>query len=60
MMVEGYLYLGYYNYLKGQNSAAKEFYQKVLAIDPKNDKASVAIKALTAPPPKPKGSTGKG
>ncbi|MGC3948112.1 MAG: tetratricopeptide repeat protein [Chryseolinea sp.] len=58
MLVESYLYLGYYNYLKGQNSAAKEFYQKVLAIDPKNEKANVAIKALTAPPPKAKGSTG--
>lgn len=59
MLTEAYLYLGYYNYLKGQNSAAKEFYQKVLAIDPKNEKATVAIRALTAPPPKPKGSTGK-
>ncbi|MEJ1240421.1 tetratricopeptide repeat protein [Chryseolinea sp. T2] len=59
MLTEAYLYLGYYSYLKGQNSAAKDFYQKVLAIDPKNEKATVAIKALTAPPPKPKGSTGK-
>ena len=59
MLTEAYLYLGYYSYLKGQNSAAKDFYQKVLAIDPKNEKATVAIKALTAPPPKPKGSTGR-
>lgn len=59
MMVEGYLYLGYYNYLKGQNSAAKEFYQKVLAIDPANEKAKIAVKSLSQPPPKPKSSTGK-
>ena len=54
MLTEAYLYLGYYSYLKGQNSAAKEFYQKVLAIDPANEKAKVAYKALTQPPPKPK------
>lgn len=58
MMVEGYLYLGYYSYLKGQNSAAKDFYQKVLSIDPGNEKAKIAIKSLTQPAPKPKGSTG--
>ena len=59
MLTEAYLYLGYYNYLKGQNAAAKENYQKVLAIDPNNEKAKVAINALTAPKPKPKGSTGQ-
>jgi len=58
MLTEAYLYLGYYNYLKGQNSAAKEFYQKVLAIDPTNEKAKLAYKTLTQPAPKPKGSTG--
>lgn len=58
MMVEGYLYLGYYSYLKGQNSAAKDFYQKVLAIDPANEKAKIAVKSLSQPAPKPKGSTG--
>lgn len=58
MLVEGYLYLGYFNYLKGQNSAAKEFYQKVLAIDPGNEKAKIAVKSLTQPAQKPKGSTG--
>lgn len=57
-LVESYLYLGYYNYLKGQNSSAKTFYDKVLAIDPNNEKAKVAIKALTAPAPKPKTKTG--
>lgn len=59
MLTEAYLYLGYYNYLKGQNSTAKEFYQKVLAIDPANEKAKVAVKSLSQPPPKPKGSTGQ-
>jgi tetratricopeptide (TPR) repeat protein len=54
MLTEAYLYLGYYSYLKGQNAAAKDFYQKVLAIDPANEKAKVAYKALTQPPPKPK------
>jgi len=59
MLTEAYLYLGYYSYLKGQNSTAKEYYQKVLAIDPANEKAKVAINALTAPKPKPKSSTGQ-
>lgn len=56
-LVESYMYLGYYNYLKGQTSSAKQFYQKVLAIDPSNEKAKVAINALTAAQqqPKPKG-----
>lgn len=58
MLVEGYMYMGYFNYLKGQNSAAKEFYQKVLAIDPNNERAKVAVKSLSQPAPKPKGSTG--
>ncbi|MEO5979563.1 MAG: tetratricopeptide repeat protein [Chryseolinea sp.] len=53
-LVESYMYLGYYSYLKGQTSAAKQFYSKVLAIDPANEKAKVAMKALTAPPPQPK------
>ncbi len=53
-LIESYLYLGYYSYLKGQTTAAKSFYQKVLALDPSNEKAKTAIGALTAPPPKPK------
>jgi tetratricopeptide (TPR) repeat protein len=59
MLTEAYLYLGYYSYLKSQNAAAKDYYQKVLAIDPNNEKAKVALNALNAPKPKPKGSTGQ-
>lgn len=47
-LVESYLYLGYYSYLKGQLPAAKQFYQKVLAIDANNEKAQEAIKALNS------------
>jgi len=53
-LIESYLYLGYYSYLKGQLNPAKDYYKKVLAIDPQNEKAQTAIKALNAPAPKPK------
>ncbi|MEJ7643536.1 MAG: tetratricopeptide repeat protein [Chryseolinea sp.] len=64
-LIESYLYLGYYSYLKGQVNPAKDYYKKVLGLDPQNEKAQTAIKALNAPAPKanapaPKAKTGGG
>jgi len=53
-LLESYLYLGYYSYIKGQLSTAKQFYQKALAIDPTNEKATVALKELNKQPAKTK------
>lgn len=45
-LIEAYSYLGYYYYLKNDNANSKLYWQKVLAIDPKNIQAIEAVKNL--------------
>jgi tetratricopeptide (TPR) repeat protein len=45
-LIEAYSYLGYYYYLKNDNANSKLYWQKVLAIDPKNNQAIEAVKNL--------------
>jgi tetratricopeptide (TPR) repeat protein len=45
-LIEAYSYLGYYYYLKNDNANSKLYWQKVLAIDPKNNQAIEAVKSL--------------
>ncbi|HMI77977.1 MAG TPA: hypothetical protein VK484_04250, partial [Ferruginibacter sp.] len=45
-LIEAYSYLGYYHFIKGERSVAKTNYEKVLALDPANERAKVAIKEL--------------
>jgi tetratricopeptide (TPR) repeat protein len=45
-LIEAYSYLGYYYYLKEDNANSKLYWQKVYAIDPKNNQAIEALKSL--------------
>jgi len=45
-LVEAYSYLGYYNYLKTENSISKLYWQKVYALDPENKQAIEALKSI--------------
>lgn len=45
-LVEAYSYLGYYHFLKNERPAAKTYYEKILAIDPTNERAKVGLKEL--------------
>ncbi len=46
LLVEPYLYLGHYYIVKKDNAMAKTFYKKVIAIDPQNPTATIALKML--------------
>jgi tetratricopeptide (TPR) repeat protein len=45
-LIEAYSYLGYYYYLKENNANSKIYWQKVHALDPKNNQAIEALKSL--------------
>jgi tetratricopeptide (TPR) repeat protein len=45
-IVESYSYLGYYYYLKNDIPSAKNYFQKVLILDPENPQAKEAVKNL--------------
>jgi tetratricopeptide (TPR) repeat protein len=45
-LIEAYSYLGYYYYLKEDNANSKLYWQKVYALDPKNNQAIEALKSL--------------
>ena len=45
-LIEAYSYLGYYYFLKEDNSDSKLYWQKVFAFDPKNTQAIEALKVL--------------
>jgi tetratricopeptide (TPR) repeat protein len=45
-LVEAYSYLGYYLYLKGELQAALTNWEKVSALDPTNEQAKEAIRAI--------------
>lgn len=46
LLIEPYLYLGYYYILKEDNATAKSYYEKVSAIDPQNSIAKQALEVL--------------
>lgn len=46
LLIEPYLYLGYYYIVKEDNATAKTYYEKVLAIDPQNPTATQAMTVL--------------
>ena len=46
LLIEPYLYLGYYYIVKEDNATAKTYYEKVLAIDPQNPTATQAMSVL--------------
>lgn len=46
LLIEPYLYLGYYYILKEDNASAKSYYEKVIAIDPQNAIATQALGVL--------------
>lgn len=45
-LLESYRYMGYYHFLKKENAKSKEFFNKVLAIDPKDKQATEVLKGL--------------
>lgn len=45
-LIEGYSYLGYYYLLKSDYPASKEFWNKILAIDPANATAKKALEGI--------------
>ena len=46
MLVECYSYLGYYHYLKNEIPQSKEYWNKILTLDPQNDVAQKALAGL--------------
>lgn len=46
ILIEAYSYLGYYSFLKKQNTLSKEYWNKILAIDPANAIAKKALSSL--------------
>jgi len=49
-LIEAYSYLGYYYFLKADRKQAKTFFDKVLALDPNDEKANTAIAELKKQP----------
>jgi tetratricopeptide (TPR) repeat protein len=45
-LIEAYSYLGYYHLLKNENAVAKSYWQKVLSLNPNDEKAKQALKAI--------------
>ena len=46
LLIEPYLYLGYYYIVKEDNATAKTYYEKIIAIDPQNPTATQALSVL--------------
>ena len=46
LLIEPYLYLGYYYIVKEDNATAKSYFEKVAAIDPQNATAAQALSVL--------------
>ncbi|AYB32920.1 tetratricopeptide repeat protein [Chryseolinea soli] len=49
-LIEAYSYLGYYYFLKADRKQARTFFDKVLALDPNDQKALTAIEELKKQP----------
>lgn len=45
-LIEAYSYLGYYHFLKKENDRSKECWEKVLALNPNDEKAKEALRVL--------------
>jgi tetratricopeptide (TPR) repeat protein len=45
-LIEAYSYLGYYHFIKEENSLSKDYWTKVVALNPADEKAKEALKAL--------------
>ncbi len=45
-LIEAYSYLGYYHFIKQENAASKGYWTKVIALNPGDEKAKEALKAL--------------
>ncbi len=45
-LIEAYSYLGYFHYLKKEFATSRSFWKKVQALDPGNEKAKEALRAL--------------
>ncbi|MEJ0056690.1 MAG: tetratricopeptide repeat protein [Bacteroidota bacterium] len=45
-LIEAYSYLGYYHFLKGEVPVSKSYWNKVLALNPNDEKAKEAIRAF--------------
>lgn len=46
LLVECYSYLGYYHYLKNDIAASKEYWNKILTLEPKNEVAKKALDGM--------------
>lgn len=46
ILIEAYRYLGYYSLIKKQNTISKEYWNKILALDPSNATAKKALSGL--------------
>jgi tetratricopeptide (TPR) repeat protein len=45
-LIEAYSYLGYYHFIKEDDALAKDYWSKVIALNPNDEKAKEALKAL--------------
>jgi tetratricopeptide (TPR) repeat protein len=45
-LIEAYSYLGYYHFIKAENALARDYWAKVIALNPNDEKAKEALKAL--------------
>lgn len=45
-LVEAYSYLGYYHFLKEENALSKDYWSKVITLNPGDERAKEALKAL--------------
>lgn len=45
-LIEAYSYMGYYHFVKQENGLSKEFWEKVIALNPGDEKAQEALRVL--------------
>jgi tetratricopeptide (TPR) repeat protein len=45
-LIEAYSYLGYYHFLKEENALSKEYWSKVITLNPSDERAKEALRAL--------------
>lgn len=53
-LIESYSYLGYYHFLRNEIPASKGYWEKVLQLNPNDERATEILKAMNAPAPKQK------
>lgn len=52
-LIEAYSYLGYYHFTTNEIAVSKSFWEKVLALNPNDARATEILKAMNAPAQKP-------